>query len=106
MALDTGLSVSPDWFQTVLIVENTMKRLLAIVFLISSASFAHADTFSLPRLLDPLGLFQTSAHGLLGDRSVEGAPYPYADGTRGGGKFLRAPSTYRGGGKKTKLIGD
>lgn len=85
-----------------------MKKipLLALGLLLLSNSFARADTLPLPLFLDPLGLFQTSAAGLLGDRTADGVRYPYADKTRGGGKFLHSRSTYRGGGRITKLIRD
>lgn len=85
-----------------------MKKipLLALGLLLLSNGFARAEPLSLPPFLDPLGLFQNSAAGLLGDRTADGAGYPYADKTRGGGKFLHSKSTYRGGGRITKLIRD
>ena len=85
-----------------------MKKisLLALGLLLLSNSFARAETLPLPLFLDPLGLFQNSAAGLLGDRTADGARYPYADKTRGGGKFLQAKSSYRGGGTNTKLLRD
>lgn len=85
-----------------------MKKatLLAFTLLASSAGLAQAEGFSLPALLDPLGLFQTSAPGHLGDRTAEGTRYPYADRTRGSGQVLRPKSTHRGGGRNTRLIRD
>lgn len=79
-----------------------MRAILVIAVFLLGATTSKAAPLSISNLIDPFGLFQiTSMEGLLDERGTAGARY-VPDGTRGGGKFLKAIYRTKGGGKTFK----
>lgn len=78
-----------------------MKVVLTALALLAGTTAANAETISWQRLLDPLGLFtQAQMEGRLGETTAPGSRHLFAaNGTRGGGGFLKLRRQPTGGGK-------